>query len=77
MARKESAKAKIEKQPEPLPLFECLFCSQEHFVLNKFSEQLIQVNCFPMHTVAHNIVTQATRKMDDYQNPFTVFKVLA
>ena len=66
MARKENAKAKLQKESEPLPLFECLFCSQEHFVLNKFSEQLIAVNCFPMHQVAHNIVIQKTRRMDDY-----------
>jgi len=42
-ARLESARTKAEKEAPIMPLFDCLFCCQEHFVLNLIGDSIVQM----------------------------------
>ena len=55
LVRKENARARM-KTEKIKPLFDCLFCSQEHFVLDKISQTLLTASCFPMQNTAYKIV---------------------
>lgn len=36
---------------EPLPVFDCIFCAQEHYVLFKYNEQIL-INKFASTSIA-------------------------
>ena len=70
-ARMASAREKIaSKKHDPLPLFDCLYCCQEHFVLKQFSKRVMQHQYHHMHEEAYHFAKKRWLHYDDLQDPF-------
>ena len=77
MARLKNARNKVEKEAPIMPFFDCLFCCQEHFVLSKVCESMIQMKyCYNMGKIGYEKAKQARMKYDDFENAKDAFKEL-
>jgi hypothetical protein len=68
----------MTKGQEPLPLFDCLFCCQEHYVLAKFSEGILCSIAIKMQEVAVQLSKKHSKPLiyTDFQHPVTAMKIL-
>ena len=77
MARLQNARSKVDKEAPIMPLFDCLYCCQEHFILNKIGDAMIQMKYLhEMDQRAYEMAKYASTKYSDLESPFTAFKQL-
>ena len=58
-----------------MPLFECLYCCQEHFVLSKMCDGILQIkHCYPMQPLAYQMAKKKSTKYADLVDPFEAFR---
>lgn len=60
-----------------MPLFDCLFCCQEHFILRKIGDGMTTAKySHSMAELAYKKGRKAATKFSDYVNPWEAFKEL-
>ena len=58
-----------------MPLFDCLYCCQEHFILNKIGDTMLQMKYLPaMDQRAYQMAKFSSTKYTDLEDPFKAFK---